>query len=63
MRENYMREVPHEWFFLHVEVSENLLAVPASNQLDDVSVETRAEEGNGTSGAEGEGRHILGLES
>ena len=41
IRENEPREVPHEWFCLHMEVPENLVAAPAANQLDDVAVDSR----------------------
>ena len=44
-----------------MELPENLIAAPATNQLDYVSVDARTEEVHGTSGAEGLGGYILGF--
>ena len=46
-----------------MEVPEHFVAAPATNKLDDVTVNDRSEEGNGTSGAEGAGEHVLAFES
>ena len=61
IREYDPREVPNEWFCLQVEAPEHLVTATATNQLDDVTFDYREEEGHGTSGADGAGRHVLGL--
>ena len=42
-----------------MELPENLVSAPAANQLDYITVYSCAEEFNGTSGAEGAGKHVL----
>ena len=38
MHEHETQEIPHEWLCLHMEVPENIVAAPAANNLDDVTV-------------------------
>ena len=63
MREHDPREVPHEWFWMHVELSECIVDAPAANQLDDVAVESREKEGHRNSSAEVSSGNVLGFES
>ena len=63
MHEHEPKEIPHELFFLHVEVPEHICTVPVANHLDDVVVDAQATQGHCTRGAEGAGGHVLGFES
>ena len=38
MHEHDLGELPHEWFYLHMEVPEHLVAAPEANQIDDFAV-------------------------
>ena len=38
MQEHELQEIPHEWLYLYMGITENLIAVSEANQFDDVSV-------------------------
>ena len=43
MHEHEPQEITHEWIYLNIGVTENFIATPAANYLDDVAVYHRRE--------------------
>ena len=62
-RKHEPKIIPHDCFYLHVEVPEHLIVMPAANQLHDVAIKSRSEEVHGTNDAEGAVRQGYVFES
>ena len=43
MHDHETGEVPHEWFCLHLDVPDNIVTAPASNQLNYVAADSQIE--------------------
>ena len=59
MADQEFGEIPHDWLSLHVEISQNFVTPPASNEADYVILDTRTEEFHGACCPKGPCRDVF----